>query len=168
MEKPHPSESELSPEISKYEGKQLLHELERTGEYVFHGSPIPGIDEIKPRQPYSVEGGIKRRHGQSSVVATPYADIAIFRSLVYKNVTGFGVNDENPFFEASQEALNLARDESGYVYVLPKTNFAPLRRDEHEMDWRASSDQKPLRVVKVSFRDLPDDIQIIESGKGSS
>src|SRR3989339_117974 len=143
--------------------RRVLHELQKSGEYIFHGSSVPGIGELEPRQPYDYTGGEKKPHGNPSVVGTPYADIAIFRSLVYTDSTGFGSDDEgNLSFSASKIAMNDAREKVGYVYVLPRRDFRPMRGGEMEMDWRAELSQTPARIVKVTFDDLPDGIQMIE------
>lgn len=152
------AENEVSRE--KGEGRRLLHELEATGEYVFHGSHVGGIDELEPRQPYDWKSGSKKTHGDPSVVATPFVNIAIFRSVVYEDFTSFGVEDDGQLtFKASQKALDAGKKSIGYVYVLKRSDFSSFDGD---MDWRASTSQKPERIVSVTFDDLPEDIGIIE------
>lgn len=34
-------------------GREYLKELEKTGKYVFHGSPDGGVDVMEPRQAYN-------------------------------------------------------------------------------------------------------------------
>lgn len=152
-----------SKEIS--ENLRLLHELEATGEYVFHGSSVSDVAELEPRQPKNKKDGVMQNHGEPSVVATPYADIAIFRSIVFMDSTGFGVGEDGPEFRSSQTALDAARYVTGYVYVLPKSNFKPLEGNEEEMDWRADTSQTPSQIIEVSFKDLPEGIKIIQSEK---
>jgi len=95
--------------------------------------------------------------------STPYADIAIFRSLVHTDYTGFGGNDDGSLnFRASKKALGAAKSATGYVYVMPRTDFAPEHGVDEEMEWRANTSQRPSQIIKVSFKDLPDGIQIIE------
>ena len=150
--------------IQERSGKSLLHELEAVGIYVFHGSPVANIKELKVTQPfYSEVGKEKKKHGQPAVVATPYADIAIFRALVYLDTTGFGVDGDRLSFEATTKALEFAKDQKGCVYVLAKENFLPMEGDVREMDWRSSSPQHPIRVVEVTLQDLPKNIRIIEN-----
>lgn len=143
------------------EGARLLHELEQSGEYVFHGSPTPEIAELETRQAYDWKDGAPVEDGPPAVVATPYADIAIFRSLVYLDSTSFGVNDDRLSFQASPKALELARGRTGFVYVMPKSQFAPKHGDVSEMDWRSPVNQPAVRIVEVSEADLPPDIEII-------
>jgi hypothetical protein len=150
---------ESSPE--KGEGRKLLHELEAMGKYVFHGSPVSDINELEVRQAYNWMDKVRKEHGAPSVVATPYADIAIFRSLVHRDSTGFGVADGQPHFEASKQALDAAKRSVGYVYVLAREDFAPMKGDISAMDWRSQKPQKPVRMVKVAFGDLPENIDPI-------
>lgn len=139
-----------------------MHQLEATGQYVFHGSPVPDIEELEIRQAYEWEGDNKTEDGPPAVVATPYSDIAIFRALVYMDSTSFGIDDHGPHFSATDKALKLAKEEVGYVYVLPKNIFRPKEGDEKTMDWRSHQPTKPARIIKVSFEDLPDSIAKIE------
>ncbi|MFA4954398.1 MAG: hypothetical protein WC641_03745 [Patescibacteria group bacterium] len=146
------------------EARKLLHELEASGQYVFHGSMTPEIDELETRQPYTwISKKEKVPHGQPAVVATPYADIAIFRALVFMDSTQFGVDDHGLNFAATQKALDHAKDKVGYVYALPRSGFKPLEGDESSMDWRSPKNERPLRAVKVSFQDLPENIKLLPS-----
>ena len=156
-----PKNHESQVEQKELCGKDKLHELEKTGKYVFHGSPIADIQELEPRQPYDYSSGDKVAHGHASVVATPYADIAIFRSLVYRDTTGFGVENGVSNFRASKQALEHAQGAKGYVYVLQKDAFMPMHGSDTEMDWRAQSNQIPEQVIEVVFDDLPEGIELI-------
>src|SRR3972149_9157919 len=98
----------IPDELKESPSKQRLRELEKAGDYVFHGTSMPDIDNMQVRQPYTWKGNVRIKHGEPAVVATPYSDIAIFRSLVYKYETNFGVKDARPHFAASQEALDQA------------------------------------------------------------
>lgn len=161
-----PTEKSRASEKAKEkgEGRKLLHELEKTGQYVFHGSSVSDLGELEIRQPFDWTEGERKEHGVPSVVATPYADIAIFRSLVYRDYTGFGSDNQGRlYFDASQKALDAARKSVGYVYVLERTDFSPMHGDEFEMDWRATISQQPSKIVRVMFDDLPEEIRLIES-----
>lgn len=144
------------------EGKKLLHELEASNRYVFHGSPIPNIQELKLSQSENLSSGRLEKHGPPSVTASPYADIAIFRALVNQDATQFGSDEEGHLnFGASQKALDIAKLSVGYVYVLEREDFTTFGGSEKSMGWRAIKPQKPVRIVRVVFDDLPKDIQRI-------
>lgn len=63
------------------ENKRLLQELEKSGEFVFHGS-YQKLEILEPRQgrKRNKETGKIEEDGSPAVSATPFADIAIFRS----------------------------------------------------------------------------------------
>jgi hypothetical protein len=147
----------------KGEGRRLLHELEATGKYVFHGTATADIDELQVLQPHDWKDGTKKEHGPPSVAASPYADIAIFRSLIYQDWTDFGVENGVCRFSASKKALDNAKGNEGYIYVLDKAGFSPFEGGIHGMDWRSPEPQRPVRVVKVTFVDLPEGIGLIRS-----
>ena len=149
------------------EAKMKLLELEKENKYLFHGSPNL-INELEPRQPTR---GENEKHGKISICATPYADIAIFRSIVNpqnstceKHFSGFGLNQKKENvkfkFETTIEVLNSLKNKSGYVYVLNKDLF----RKKNKMEWRTENKITPLEVLKVSFNDLPT-IEIIKDKK---
>jgi hypothetical protein len=144
------------------EGARILHDLERTGEYVFHGSPDPSISELEPRQPYDWTDGIEKEDGTPCVAATQFADIAIFRAIVHDDSTSFGQNDNRTLhFAATQKALDTAMKTIGFVYVLKKSAFIPRHGDDQEMEWRSDVRQKALQIIPVTVRDLPKNITII-------
>lgn len=147
------------------EGARALHELERTGEYVFHGSPNGAIVELEPKQGTKTVDGIEQEDGlPPGIATTPFADLAIFRALTRDPYghTGFGLNDDGtPFMEASQSVLDAVKGQTAHVYVFPKSQFMPAHGDEKEMEWRSQVNQKPVHVVQVTDRDLPQSIVVI-------
>lgn len=150
----------------KGEGKKLLHALEKSGDYVFHGSPTPDIEELEVRQPQDSTRGMKENHGEPCVAASPYVDIAIFRSLVRSDTTRFGEDGGRLHFGATQKALDAAKNRVGYVYVLSRTDFAPFDEgSETSMDWRSRIAQKPVQIVPVVYDDLPKGVCLIETKK---
>ena len=151
--------------LERSENWKKLHELEASGEFVFHGSPAEDIEELEVRQPHDWKTGERVEHGEPSVVATPYVDIAIFRSLVFMDSTGFGVGDDGANFRASKKALDAAQGNSGFIYVMPKDRFVPMDGNEDEMDWRSKESQRPVQVIEVAFSDLPETIELIELSK---
>lgn len=149
---------ERKQELSEARGE--LHELEATGRYVFHGSPIADIKEMEPRQAFDWMTGAKQKDGDPCVATTPYADIAIFRSIVYEDWTNFGKNDdESLIFNASKKALEGSKEKTGYIYVFEKDAFVP-HQDPQGMEWRAHVPQKPIQIIRVSFQDLPENIHV--------
>ncbi|MEK9131096.1 MAG: hypothetical protein AAB429_03200 [Patescibacteria group bacterium] len=106
------------------ESARLLHELERSGEYVFHGSPDGGIAELEPRQGTMTVDDVEQEDGlPPGIATTPHADLAIFRALTCNlyGHTGFGLRDDGtPFMEASKSVLDTVKGQTAHVYVLPK------------------------------------------------
>lgn len=143
------------------EGSRVLHELEQSGKFVFHGSTAGDIPELEIRQPYDYTDGIKQEHGAPCVAATRSADVAIFRALVNDDYTGFGPDDQgNIRLWASQKALDAARGRKGFVYVLSQEGFTQFGAHP-KMEWRSSENQKPTQIVEVTEKDLPKDIELI-------
>lgn len=144
------------------EGSRLLHELERSGNYVFHGSPVENIAELEARQPYTWTDGVEQEDGHPCVAATQFADIAIFRALVFDDTTGFGQNEDHTLhFEATEKALKAVPGRVGFIYVLPKTHFVPRHGDEQEMEWRSETNEHAVQIIRVTEYDLPKHIQIL-------
>lgn len=144
------------------EGARILHDLEQTGNYVFHGSPAADIHELEIRQPYDWTDGVQKEDGAPCVAATQFADIAIFRALVFNDTTSFGQNDDGTLhYAATEKALRSAKGRTGFVYVLPKSTFAPRHGDDQEMEWRSEENQRAAQVVQVTERDLPKNITIL-------
>ncbi len=157
--------------------KERLLALENTGKYVFHGSSDGSIEKLEPRQAKNMtDNGINLDDGNPSVCATPYAEIAIFRSILNRgNITNpdyytqFGTNrvGKHNFAISSESALNETRDKTGYVYVLDKNDFYPYDRknpdskNEKSMEWRAEEEIIPVEVIEVHFDDLPENIEIV-------
>jgi len=145
----------------KSEARILLHELEATKKYVFHGSPNPDTQELELRQPHDFSTGKKEKHGEPCIAASPYADIAIFRAVMRHDYTGFGSHGRTLEFRATQKALDHAKNKTGYVYVLSRGDFLPLHGNANGMEWRAKKSQRPIRIIRVSFDDLPENITLI-------
>ncbi len=146
------------------EGARVLHELERSGEYVFHGSPYGDIAEFEPRQMTTQVDGVAVGDG-IGIATTPHADLAIFHAITKdrgEGETGFGTNDDGSIhMEASQTVLDATKNHTAYVYVFPKSAFAPRYGNDQEMERRSEVVQKPVQVVTVTDHDLPTNIDII-------
>jgi hypothetical protein len=147
------------------EDKETLMSLEKEGVYVFHGS-TELLEELETRQAKIWDKDKKEmtEHGEPSLVATPFAEVAIFRAILStkikaddgKHYSSFGSDGENPFFETTPTMLINAKNAVGYVYVFKKDDFAKLS----PMEWRSDNKLKPVRTFKVNFQDLPDNIRV--------
>lgn len=147
------------------QGRETLMALEKEGVYVFHGS-TELLKELEPRQAkiWDKEKQEMTEHGEPSVSATPFAEVAIFRAVISnriksddgKHYSAFGSDGEKPFFETTPSVLKNAKDAVGYVYVFRKEDFTELS----PMEWRSEKKLKPLRTFEVHFQDLPDNIKV--------
>ena len=90
--------------------------------------------KLEPRQPFDWSEGIRKSHGDPCVVATPHADIAIFRALAYTDTTDFGKNDDGRLvFRATEQALQNAKKHTGYAYVMKRAGFTPTSEGPDSM-----------------------------------
>lgn len=152
------------PKIKTEQGRKTLMALEREGIYVFHGS-TELLEELEPRQAKIWDKDKKEmiEHGEPSVVATPFAEVAIFRAVISnkikaddgKHYSAFGSDGEKPYFETTPSVLKNAKNAVGYVYVFKKEDFTKLS----PMEWRSDKKLKPVRTFEVHFEDLPDNIK---------
>jgi len=153
---------------TKGAARKELHDLEKTGEYVFHGSATSDIEKLKPIQAYNfIHKKGRVEDGPPGVAASPFSDIAIFRALVRTGKNGFEADSlKRLFFKASQSALQFAKNTVGYVYVLNRKDFKPkvmsnLRSSP--MDWRSEKEVRPVKIIEIHYDDLPkENIDIIE------
>ncbi|MFA7319738.1 MAG: hypothetical protein WC022_04045 [Parcubacteria group bacterium] len=143
--------------------RERLLELEKTGNYVFHGSQSI-IEILEPRQAggHSDETGKWEDDGKPAVFATPYADLAIFRSLIndkdFENK--FGMKGDGWYVTVDKKLIERAKDRIGKVYVLDKSKFNP---DSFiGIQCRSEESVIPLEVIEVNIDDLPKDIEIVE------
>ncbi len=155
--------------------KEKLLSFEETGEYLFHGSPDGTIEELEPRQSHHIpdvsEPAKAIPDGRPAVSATPHVELAIFRAIVNgDNVhlkdwhSGFGVtNGIQEFRVSSSEVLEQVKGKKGFVYIFDKRGFKPYTRGKGEdegraesMEWRAYEKVRPVEVIEVTDKDLPD------------
>ena len=155
--------------------KSKLIELEQEGKYVFHGSAIPDLEYLEPKQAHHIPDINKEEKildGKPAVSATPFLDFAIFRALINRNNidfnfhSGFGFkNNKKEFRVSSQKVLEEVKNKKGFVYIFDKKDFSPYSRDGvaklENMEWRSYAKISPLQVLEVSFKDLPD-LNLIE------
>lgn len=149
--------------------KQLLL-YAKSGKYVFHGSPAKDLEYLNPTQSKHVPNLKKPNQiildGLPSVSASIDPEFACFRAIINKIninlnfISGFGMkNGEKEFHVSSKEVLLKAKNKKGFVYVLDKKEFKPYSRNGKpnllSMEWRSSKIVRPLKMIKVSFKDLP-------------
>lgn len=147
-------------------GREKLLELEKTGQFVFHGS-LDKINILEPRQSYNCnkETGKEEKDGDPAVFATPFADMAIFRALIHEkgleedSESSFGIDDDGKLhFFATKNLIDRARGIIARVYVLNRDDF-----DNFDyIQCRSSKEIIPVEVIEVNVDDLPDNIKIID------
>lgn len=170
MEK-FPKQSLVEREIPS---KELLHEFERDGRFVFHGSSRK-MERLDPRQPLNWNKESKKMEpdGKSAVCATRFSDIAIFRALTGRKFplkdysTGFRLREEGdgdekkliPEFDISENLRQYIRNHRseirGFVYVIDGKRFNCFS----PMESRLEEQVVPDRVIEVGIDDLPDNFQ---------
>lgn len=146
-----------------------LRELEQSGEYLFHGSPTPGIEVMEARQGRHVPDLTKPNEvvldGEPAISATPFLDIAIFMAVVSganisgKFNSGYGFEGGAPVFRVHPGgALEQALKKKGYIYVFPKSDFTPYDREGRKRpiyaEWRSPKSLRPLCVFQVALSDM--------------
>ena len=151
------------PKTIEYMGKnrEKLLNFEKSGKYVFHGSPFKDLKNIEPRQAYKGD----KKDGNPAVFATPYADVAIFRALINqahaKEISsfksGFKLDKNNTLhFSTTKNILDNIKTKTGYVYVLDKENFQKI----NNMESKSLDAIKPIEIIEVKVQDLPKDIEL--------
>lgn len=134
-----------------------LRQLERTGQYLFHGSSTPGIEEFVPRQAMSF--GKPDEH--PAVFASEAIAPPIFMAVLgNKGAGGWNNHDKEGFgFYVSETLFDQAKQENwkGYVYVLPRESFTKRA----DWEWRSEQNVKPIAVFEVGIPDLPSGIEIM-------
>ncbi len=158
--------AENNHEVEKQlSGREKLLTLEKEGKYVFHGS-LFDIDVLEPREGDQFVSDDKKsvKDGESAVWATPFAEVAIFRSLINpEDVTSesqseFGIDEEGrSFFKASQNLIDAAKKKTGKVYICDKKTFT----DVDKMQVKSNEKIVPVGIVRVSYKDLPSNIVAI-------
>ncbi|MDQ5901366.1 MAG: hypothetical protein QG580_81 [Patescibacteria group bacterium] len=144
--------------------KQILENLEKTGRYVFHGSPFK-INKFEPRQAFN---HIKKDNGEyekipdgePAVFTSPFAKTAIFMAVMngknapFESRTGFSSNNNGSFeFRATKETMDQIGDDAfGYVYVFEKENFKEINFNESV----SYEEIEPVMYIQVSKKDLPE------------
>jgi len=139
--------------------KERLLSLEKSGKFVFHGSPSL-LPDLQPRQSVIND----KKIGNPAVYATTFAEIAIFRSLINNqgiednSVSTFDFDKRGLSFGASRNLLDRARGKKGLVYVLDRQKFTNFSN----IECQSFENNKPVEVIEVDFQDLPNDIEILD------
>ncbi len=148
-------------------GKEVLHQLEKEGKYVFHGS-ARDIKILEPRQSFSKnpQTGVSEKIGDPLVYTTPYADIAIFMAIAHpdnvdqKYAAKFSATQKGNLpidinFEISNDTKEqiIKNNIEGRVYVFKKEDFQIS--DEIGVEYVSNKPMTPIQTVSVSIQDLP-------------
>lgn len=153
--------------VTAREALDWLSRDERTGKYVFHGTPFKIEGPLEPRQAFS-HG---KPDGPPGVAASKRADVSIFRSIIssardkaagrnhHSSWSGEG-NDIT--FKSWPDQIRRAYDENhkGFVYVFSADDF----HDYSGSEVRSEEPVNPVYCIPTSVEDLPDGIQEIEQG----
>ena len=155
-------------ELKVEEGKEKLMALEKEGIYVFHGSPVL-LEELEPRQAHNFdkEKGEALKDGEPGVAATPFAEMAIFRAVIHNSIRindhhwsrfgmGRGEDKDKISYGTTPEIFEKAKEAMGYVYVFRKQDFTKYK----VFEWRSTKSVKPIRIFRVNFHDLPENIEL--------
>ncbi len=141
-----------------------LHDLEKQGIYVFHGSENL-VDEFEPRQAHTVVEGKKIPDGEPAIFASPFSDYAIFMAIINKKNCSKGYFSGCSFrngvltFRATKHTLDQLSDtSSGYVYIFNKTDF----QERNGSEWVSYEKVKPIEKIEVNRTDLKMSIEITE------
>lgn len=148
---------------SKYE----LDILEKTGNFLFHGTENPNIKIFEPRQAYNYKGTVGEPDGEPAVFASDRVDYAILMAIVNKNncPSGFssGANWTNGILKlrvSRKGYQQLDGQTRGYVYVFNKTDFE--QRNEGHTEYVSYKLVEPVRKFGVKKSDLSQNLQITE------
>ena len=143
--------------------RQLLAELERSGNYVFHGSS-KRIDIFEPRQATNRKNGKPVPDDRPGIHASTLIDIAIFMAIVsedncHKKFHGsFSYYGEgNLVFEVTKETLDGLIEPVGYVYIFDRRDF----KKRNAIEYIFYSPIKPIAHVEVGIDDMPAGIKLI-------
>lgn len=147
------------------EAKQKLLSLEKSDNYVFHGSGLV-IEEFEPRQAHNYIDGKQVPDGEPAIFASSKAEYAIFMGIINKEncpkgrESRVGEYGEDIRFMATKDTLSQIEDTtSGWVYVFNKSDFS--QRYENGIVYTSALNAKPIDKIQVTKKDLPDNIEII-------
>ncbi len=143
--------------------REKLDSLEKTGNFVFHGSPHK-VEFLEPRQAqnYDEKTDTMVDDGNAAVSATPFSDIAIFRAIFNStnipvaHTTGWTRKNGEYLFSATSESFDYAQSAVGYVYVFDKSDF-----EQHSpSEYRAKKVMYPKEIIPVTYEDISKNIEV--------
>lgn len=139
-----------------------LQELERQGQYVFHGSG-KRLEQLEPRQAFTTVDDQSVEDGVPAIHASELVDYAIFMALIDVNWkagcrASCSYDNEKLLFGANALCLSLITESTvGFVHVFHKSKF------EHRIgiEWRCYSVIEPIAIVEVVLDDFKHQITIM-------
>ncbi len=153
----------MSPEREK------LFELEKTNQYIFHGSGNR-LEYLEPRQAYNYIDKVGHEDGEPAVFASSLVDYAIFMAIINKRNCPLGYHSSAGFTQDTHTLSlrsdkkgweQLKEDAVGYVYVFNHKNFS--ERDPPGIEYVSYAKVIPAQIIEVKKLDLPDYIEIFEA-----
>lgn len=142
--------------------KEEILELEKQGDFVFHGSPDK-LNFLEPIQAYTWKNDVKTEDGEPAVFASIYSDIAIFMALInIQNIkatfrSGYGFENNKLIFRFSKEVKNKLINLKGYLYIFNKSDF----QQKNQAEYISSKTVKPIKILQINETFLPKDINYI-------
>lgn len=151
---------EIPNKLEQISSKERLQELEATGNFLFHGSPFQ-VATFEPRQAYTDDDdGQPTPDGEPAVFASAEIETPIYRSIFHESSfgglegsyeIGFSNSDDGShYIHANEAAVEVCKENTGYVYVFKRDDFA-LRGNS---EWVATKEVQPVAVFYSSFDDI--------------
>jgi hypothetical protein len=145
--------------------KQRLDNLEREERYVFHGSGLL-LEELEPRQAYTLVNGRNAKDGEPAVFASTSADYAIFMALINPTNCSISARSRVSFedgelkFSATQSTIQQLNESfRGHVHVFNRSDFKLRGGNE----WICMKPVKPVFIIEIGLSDFQREIQLIDS-----
>ena len=120
-------------------GKDTLIALEKKGDFVFHGSLVLLSGELEPRQAKTLDKhtGSMINDGELAVVATPIAEVAIFRAVINNSLrvggshwSSFGWDKDGDGtsveYKTTKEIFDSPRNQRGMFMFFEKKIFTNM------------------------------------------
>ena len=152
----------FEPKKELSETKKKLLELERSGEYVFHGSAYEGPLELQ--QAYNYKKGLKEKDDKPAIHASPVVDYAIMMALINKKNCSKGFHSSARLGEKGLELKidqksydQLDENSYGWIHIFDKDKFT----ERSLLEYISYQSITPTYVIKVKKEDLVDYLEII-------
>jgi hypothetical protein len=142
--------------------KEEILNLEKQGDFVFHGSPDK-LEFLEPRQAYTWKNNIKTEDGEPAVFASTYSDIAIFMALINReNIkatfrSGYGFQNNKHEFRISKETKDKLINLKSYLYIFNKSDF----QQKNHAEYISNKIVKPIKILEIDETFLPKNINYI-------